>query len=269
MRPAVSRTVQAPLVKRKIAIDAHRQLPLVPAGLPNAGKVTPLTVDVPAGAWTDYTRGFDINQVTSSAIRSKNITCKYCLLMPDQTTIVQPLQIRVIAGFVKLPFIVPLHNVAGISGAYDGVATMQDPTDIGPQTAGSKFTEHAFDVVRDSLGTTSGFVNVNGNVSSETIKVISDRHYNMEPSAVSEEGGAYFPNIEFTMNWKTNNRMRLYPYVTGDDPDTYDGAALAPVNNPGLWVPFIATVIVSFEAMTKDADRPTLGMTWTHYWADA
>lgn len=269
MRPAVSRTIQAPLVKRKIAVDAHRKIPLVPAGAPNAGSVSPLTVDVPADAWTNYGRGFDINQVTSSAIRSKNVTCKYCLLMPDQTTIVQPLQIRVIAGFVKLPFLAPLHNVSGIGAAYDGVATMQRPQDTGPRTAGGRFTDHAFEVVRDGLGTTSGIVNVSGNVSSETIKVISDRHFNMEPSAVSEEGGAYYPNVEFSMNWKTDARMRLYPYVEGTDPQTYDGYALAPVNNPGLWIPFIATVIVNFEVMTKEADRPTLGMTWTHYWADA
>lgn len=266
LRPSVGRPIQAPLVHRKINTDALTALPAIPAGQPNAGKVVPFKVNIPDGSWAEYSRGFDISQTTGSAIRSKNVTCRLNIQFPDTTNQAVPYNIRIIQGFCKLPVQATIDSVSGISGAYDGVAVLG--TGMAPVTPSTLFTDHVLGVVNDSLGTTNGLANVLGNVSTEQVQVLSDRSHTIEASAVSD-AATFFPQMLKQYNWNTNTRMRLYPFVTDDDASSYAGEALTPVNNPGLYIPFLAVCVTNFEQITASTSAPKVGMVWTHYWNDA
>ena len=74
-RPTARPTVLSHVVQRKQVPTALVKWALLPNSPQNPGPhLLPLYCQVPNVAWTNYTRGFDVSQVTSSAIRSKNIT---------------------------------------------------------------------------------------------------------------------------------------------------------------------------------------------------
>jgi hypothetical protein len=67
-----------------------------------------------------------------------------------------------------------------------------------------------------------------------------------------------------TFNWRTGNNMKLYPYsVDGNIPAVPN---LTPVNNPKLWTPFVAVVLLNASDYTVQADSPLMDLTWSHYW---
>eukprot|EP01051_Picozoa_sp_SAG22_P001550 SAG22_NODE_62_length_23371_cov_84.500602_16_plen_43_part_00 len=41
------------------------------------------------------------------------------------------------------------------------------------------------------------------------------------------------------------------------------------MNNPSLYIPFLAVCVTNFEQVTAATSAPKVGMVWTHYWNDA
>ena len=70
----------APLVHRSVYPNAFNAVWPLLAGPGN--HLDPLQVLVPDKTWGRYTRGFDINQVTSSGIRSRNCTMNLEIKFP-------------------------------------------------------------------------------------------------------------------------------------------------------------------------------------------
>lgn len=254
--------VRKTYVPRAPAVMAHRkffpnQAP-VPWTLIPQGPLVPSIVIVPENVWAIYNRGFDVGDVTSAAIHSRNVTCNFQLEMPVAAKAPQPYQMRFLQGFIKAPVVgKEMSSTQGNSGMSDGICLNFDPNTV--------YQDHAYQTVSDFVGTTNGDFNPNGAVDRTQIHVVSDRTAVINLEAVDPTGGStFFPAKNFTFNWKTNKHMRLYPYSTdGQIPAV---PSLTPVNNPGLWIPFLCVMIKNNTMYTDQADAPKHAASWAHYW---
>ena len=181
-------------------------------------------LQVPNGAWTNYTRGFDVSQVTSSAIRSKNITAHLTLQMPFGSAGLFPYQFHIIHGFTKFPTTGDIHSATGTGGAYDGIMPNFAPAE--------KYQVNATQTLGDAIGISNVNYNVRDKCRMDTVRVLSDKTTTFTAEAVNAQGKVYFPSKSLNYHWPTNKRMKLYPDVEGADASTYDGDALSPANNP-------------------------------------
>ena len=169
------------------------------------------------GVWADYTRGFDVSQVTSSMIRSRNITAHLTLQMPDNTDVALPFQFRIIHGFTKFPVVADIHSATGTGGAYDGIVPNFAPNE--------KYQDNANLTLGDAIGISNGNYNVRGNCRTDTVRVLGDKTVTFTAETVSD-GAVYFPSKSLNYAWNANKRMKLYPYVAGADASTHDGSGL-------------------------------------------
>lgn len=230
------------------------QWPLLPAGSPLPAGLTPLLVSVPHQVWADYMRGFDTQQVTSSAIFSRNLTCRLELQPPTKAGAAQAYQFRIIQGYVKRQLVKALADTSGNTGMNDGIALNFNP---------SQFEAEALQCCEDFIGVNQGVGSGKGAVDRMQIQVISDSNIVIAPDSVSA-GDTYYPSKVLNYNWATKKTMRLYPY--SNDGNIPAVPNLTPINNPGLYIPFIAMFCNNRTDFQSDADRPTFQMTFTHYW---
>ena len=100
----------------------------------------------------------------------------------------------------------------------------------------------------------------------DTVRVLSDKTVTFTAEAVNPSGKVFFPSKALNYHWSTNKRMKLYPFVTGDDATDYDGVRVTPANNPGLEIPFLAIICLNFAQFPNEADRPQFTIDWSHYW---
>jgi hypothetical protein len=218
----------------------------------------------PDYVWADYSRGFDVKQVISSQIKSRNITCQMRLKMPQATTAPQPYQFRIIQGFVKSSITgKTLSSTVGQSGMDDGIVL-----NFLVHTA---YDDYARQVLADNVGTTNGTSNFRGLVNSNQILTVTDQNITVAADGTRENPAVpgqtvmqFNREIIRTFNWKTGNNMKLYPYsVDGNIPAVPN---LTPVNNPRLWTPFVAVILLNHTDYTVQADSPLMDLTWSHYW---
>jgi len=253
---------RAVAVKRNVFDQIDLQFPLDQTGM--TPKLTPVMVRSPDFVWGDYSRGFDTKQVTSSQIRSRNVTAALRIKMPEATLAVQPFQFRIIQGFVKSSITgKTMSSTAGNSGMDDGIVL-----NFQPHTA---YDDYALQVLIDNIGTTNGDANYRGVVNSNQIHVISDFNTTVaadgtreNPLVPGEMLMQYNRQVERTLNWKTGMNMKLFPYsINGNIPQVPN---LTPVNNPRLWTPFVAVMILNNDKYTVQNDTPNIDITWSHYW---
>lgn len=242
---------------------AHRNMveraevtwPLVPGGSPIPAGLTPLLVSVPHECWGNYMRGFDTQQVTSSAIFSRNVTCRLELQPPVKAGAAQAYQFRIVQGYVKRQLVNPLADTSGNTGMNDGIALNFSPT---------KFEDEALQCCEDFIGVNQGVGSGKGAVDRMQIQVITDSNIVIAPDTTDSAGQTYYPTKVLNYNWATKKTMRLYPFSTdGNIPAVPN---LTPINNPGLYIPFIAMFCNNRTDFLGDADRPKFQMTFTHYW---
>ena len=224
-----------------------------------------LLVRTPDYVWGDYSRGFDTIQVTGTQIRSRNAVCAMRIQMPQATTAPQPFQFRIVQGFVKSCIIgKELASTQGTSGMFDGVVK-----NFTPHTA---YDEYCHQVFKDNIGTTNGNANYRGLVNNNQIHVITDSSITIAADGVRENPAVpgqmlmqYNREIQRKFNWKTQMPMKLFPYsINADVPAGTPN--MTPVNNPKLWTPFLAVIILNNTEYTVAADKPTVDLTWSHYW---
>lgn len=248
-------------VKRNVFTQADLPFVLMPGMQP---QLTPVMVRTPDYVWADYSRGFDTKQVTSSQIRSRNVTCMMRVKMPEATTAPQPFQFRVIQGFVKSSITgKTMSSTAGNSGMDDGICL-----NFIPHTA---FDDYCLQVLQDNIGTTNGDPNFRGLVNSNQIHVVSDTTSTIaadgtreNPAVPGQQLMQFNREINRTFNWKTAMSMKLFPYsINGNIPAVPN---LTPINNPRLWTPFVAVMILNNDKYTVQADSPLIDFTWSHYW---
>lgn len=255
--------VRKQFVPRAPKAFAHRQLSVRTAenwplsAAPGAG-LQQLTCTVPWDVWGTYQRGFDIAQVTSLALYSRNVTCRTVIQPPVKSGAAQAYQFRVVSGMCKRQLNQVMTSTAGSSGMADGIVLNFDP---------SSFQTMVFQTLEDFVGTMNGDLNGTGAFDRLTFQVISDNNYVINADTTDTAGNTYYPTKVLNFNFATKKTMRLYPYATGGAipgsgvPDGY-----SPVNNPTMWVPFVALICTNFSQFTADADRPKVQNTWAHYW---
>lgn len=255
-RPAKGRLAY-PVTQRKIHHEAWLW-PLLqnPNAAPGVLMLTPIIVKTPDTVSRMFTRGHDISQVNSMAVMSRNISANLSVIAPRTSAVAEPIRLRIVQGYTKMPVRGDLKSSVGTSGAFDGVVTEFDPE--------VAYEDLAYEVFRDAIGNTLGLPDPSGNIQRETVHIVSDRITNMTAETVTG-GTVYFKPLQANYNWK-GGRMRLYPYVKNDDASSYDGSAVTPVNNPNLWTPFIAISVINFSSFKVAADQPTISLTWSHYW---
>lgn len=239
--------------------------PLVanPIGPPGTQKLDPLRVLVPAETWGRYTRGFDVNQVTGSGIRSRNVTMRVTIKLPTAASAAQPFRMRIVQMWIKSPMVgYEQTSTQGVSSMSDGLILSYD--------ASTDIAEHCEQVFSDSVGVVNGDGNATGNISADRIKVISDRTFAMNSTNTVEVGGAtryVYPTYTQTFNFKTQQNMRLLPTSTGPgipvDPLNIN---LCPLNNPLQWTPCIGLMMLNAASYTGVTDQPLIFNTHTHYW---
>lgn len=259
-RASVASRVPRPIVQRRVETDAISNWALVPTvpPAPPANVANPMYVLVPNQCWTSYTMGFDISQVTSRSIHSRNVTCNLSLKMPVAAAAPQPYQIRIVQGYCKMSLVgYDLKSTYGTTVSSDGCVINFDPS--------VAFPALALSTAQDFIGTQNGQLVNRGNVSRAQIHVLSDRTHNVGAAAVLA-ASTYFPSLDLNFNWKTNKRMRLFNY--SPDEDVGNSTALTPVNNPNLWIPFVAPMILNFNDYQNAVDMPKIQTTWAHYWTN-
>ena len=87
----------------------------IAAAHPNVGLYGSM-VFTPDVTWGRYGRGFDINQVTSMGIRSRNCTLDMRVQFPKVGTAPQPFQFRVIQCWIKCPVVGETLHQRGHNG---------------------------------------------------------------------------------------------------------------------------------------------------------
>ncbi len=248
-----------PLVHRNVL-----RAPAVPwtlAGAPNVGLYGSM-VFTPDVTWGRYGRGFDINQVTSMGIRSRNCTIDLRVQFPKAGTAPQPFQFRVIQCWIKCPVVgATLHTSAATTGRFDGLVYNFDPSTV--------WDNHARQVVIDSVGVVNGAGNPGGNINGDRMRVVSDRRMNITASQVTAAGKYVFPSYSRVFNFKTQKNMRLYATTAGpgEPADPLD-INLCPVNNANLWIPCVVLSIINGADYQGQDDIPTVTCTQSHYWTD-
>ena len=248
-----------PLVHRNI-VDHPGRLWTQPMG---AGLQT-FEVLTPERTWGEYGRGFDICQVTSNAVRSRNVTFNVGVQFPKNAAAAQPFQFRVITAWVKCPIVgLTLASTAGLSGMFDGQVVQ-----FNPDTA---WALHARQVMADSIGVVNGTGTITGNISGDRIRVVSDNTMTIAPAVTHTPVGQppeyVFPAWRKTINFATNKNMRLYPTTTQAAVDQAT-LKMCPVNNPGLWMPAVYLCILNGGDYMGAIDRPGVSVVESHYWTD-
>lgn len=255
--------VRKQFVKQAPKAFAHRQMiaraaiqwPLSAA--PGAG-LQPLQVSVPQDVWGNYTRGFDVAQVTSLAMWSRNCTCRVVLQPPPKSTAPQAYQFRVVTGFCKRQLNQVMHSTAGTSGMSDGLIYSFDP---------DQWTSLVEATLNDFVGTTNGNLDPAGAFDRTAFHVLTDQNLTISADATDAGGSTYYPSRVLNYNFATKKTMRLYPYSqSAGVPQSGQPDGYTPCNNPTLWIPFVAMLCPNFSQFTGDEDRPKIQTTWAHYW---
>ena len=153
-----------------------------------------------------FTGGFDISQVNSMAIMSRNISCNITITAPDITAVGKPFQFRSVQGYSKMPVIVDLHSVTDVSGAFDGIVINFNPETV--------YETATYDTFRDTIGNTLGVLDPTCN----RIRPTSFRTGLRMTAETSAGGTTYFRTFQNNFNIK-GGRMRLYPFVVGAEAD--------------------------------------------------
>lgn len=229
--------------------------PLLPPG-PLPPGLTPLIVSVPKETWGSYQRGFDVQQITSQAIFSRNVTCRLELQPPTKSGAAQAYQFRIVTGFAKRQLVKTMSSTQGTSGMADGIVLNFNP---------QEFEDLALQTCEDFIGVQNGNGDGRGAVDRLAIDVVSDTNIVIHADTTDAGGNTYYPTKVMNYNWATKKTMRLYPYSSdGDVPAAPDG--YTPVNNSTAWVPFICLFCNNREDFQAEGDRPQVQTTWTHYW---
>lgn len=249
-----------PLVHRNIRSHQYTwPLQANPAG--GGNMLVPLRVVVPESTWGQYTRGFDICQVTSNGIRSRNCTMRVAVQLPKQAMAAQPFQLRIVQCWIKSTIELPQTSTDGTSGMYDGLVLNFDPD--------TAWDGRAHQVFADSVGVINGDGMVSGNISSDRVKVIDDKTHTIASSNVDDGGYFVYPTFERRFNFKTGRNMRLLPSTSEDGiPADPLNIKMVPVNQPGLWIPCVAMMFLNATQYTGATDQPGVSITESHYWTD-
>lgn len=253
-----------PFVHRSVFPGLATAWPLVanPA-VPGTQMLDPLRVLVPAETWGQYTRGFDVNQVTSSGIRSRNVTMRVTIKLPTAASAAQPFRLRVVQCWIKSPMVgYEQTSTVGTSSMMDGL--------ILNYNAAVDIPVHAERVLGDSIGQVNGEGHATGNISSDRVKVISDSLIPMTASNTVDVMGVnkyVYPTYTQLFNFKTEQTMRLLPATAGAavpaDPLNIN---MVPLNNPLQWTPCIGVMLLNASSYTGADDQPRITLTQSHYW---
>lgn len=223
-----------------------------------------LFLKTPDYVWGDYSRGFDTKQITSSQIRSRNVTCQMRLKMPQATIAPQPYQFRIVQGFVKSCIVgQPMSSTAGANGMDDGI--------LHNFLVHTAYDRHARQVFGDNIGTTNGQANFRGLINAGQVQVLYDSNVTVAADGTRENPQVpgqmlmqFNREVIRTFNWKTATNMKLYPYSPNGAIPAIPN--LTPINNPKLWTPFVAVILLNAADYGVVADSPRVDLTWSHYW---
>lgn len=253
---------KAPLVNRVAIPGAIDTWQLIPPAQGQVGGLSPMITITPTQSWARYFSGFDISQINSLAVRSRNVSMSIAVQFPGAGKSPKPYQLRVIQGWVKQPVVgVNLSPTTGTSGMSDGIALNFDPTVV--------FKDHVYQTMVDSVGTTVGMIDGRGNVNADNVRVISDTQHMITNTSVTPGGDYVFPTFNRVFNFRTGVKMRLYPFTTqGAIPASGLPDGYTPINNAGLWIPVVALIMLNFNDYTADADRPQVYAQQSHYWTN-
>ena len=262
MRPTVAK-IERPFVKRNVR-ESHFTYTAVPnPNVPGTNMLTPLNIRVPDLVWGQYTQGFDVSQITSLLLKSRNVMCNMRITMPKQTQAPQPYQFRIVQGFVKSCITgAQMASTAGTSGLQDGIH-------FAFNTA-TAYDNYVNQVVQDSIGVQAGDPDFTGPIDARRVHVVEDEMMTVSPESTDTQGNMIYRTRQKVINWKTNTKMRLYASTQNMGPavPNIGDIAWTPLNNPSLWTPFIAVILQNNQDYTVDADGPRIDYTWTHYWTD-
>lgn len=250
-----SANVHRPLVNREIHSSTGYWTQAPGVGL-NA-----LHVAVPGRTWGQYTRGFDIPQVQSNGIHSRNVTMRMQVQFPKAGAAAQPYQLRVVQCWIKSSIEAALTSSVGTSGMYDGIILNFDPD--------TAWEGRAHQVFGDSVGNTLGDGNTSGNINADRVKVISDRTISFSAVVTTNAGTYVYPTFDRTFNFKTQQFMKLYPSTAGAAiPANPLDIKMVPLNQQRIWIPCIAMMVLNGGDYQAEADRPHITMTESHYWTN-
>ena len=147
-----------------------------------------------------------------------------------------------------------------------GVSSMSDDLILN-YNAATGIATHCEQVMADSVGTVNGDGNVTGNISSDRVKVISDRAMTFPSSNVDDDGKFVYPTYTQMFNFKTEQTMRLLPSTPGQVvPADPLNIFMCPLNNPLQWTPCICLMMLNGGSYTGAVDQPTIFNTESHYW---
>lgn len=220
-----------------------------------------LQVAVPERTWGQFTRGFDIPQVNSNGIHSRNVTMRVQIQFPKAADAAQPYQLRIVQCWIKSSIEAALTSTVGTSGMYDGIVLNFDPN--------TAWEARASQVFGDSIGNELGDGRTTGNISSDRVKVISDTTRSFT-AAVTDPAGKYvYPTYDRTFNFKTGQFMKLYPSTAGAAiPADPLNIKMVPVNQQRVWIPCIAMMVLNGGDYQGESDRPHISLTESHYWTN-
>lgn len=242
----------APFVHRSIFVTPQLTWPFH-TGNPQLG-LTGLRTLVPEKTWGQYTRGFDSPQVTSNGIRSRNCTMNVSIQFPKAGAAAQPYRFRVVQCWVKSPMIgYQQSSTQGTSSMADGIVLNYEPD--------TAIEEHTHKVFSDSIGVINGDGMSTGNISSDRIKVISDRTIQVASTNVDGAGAFVYPTFTNTYNFNSSTSGAVLPI----DPLNIK---MVPLNNPNLWIPTVAMMVLNGQDYTGATDQPKIRMTESHYWTN-
>lgn len=184
---------------------------------------------------------------------------------PQGSTNSKPYELRIIQGWCKQPLVgKKMSSAAGTTGMNDGICLNFDPNG----TAEGSYTAHVRNILNDNLGTQNGNQDVKGVVNSQSIKVISDQKRTMMPQ-VADDGSYSFGTYDQVFNFKTGQYMRLFPFTAGAAiPQSGLPDGLTPINNPKLWIPFVALCLLNYSEYTVAAERPIINADYNHFWCN-
>lgn len=260
-RPTVSK-IERPFVKRNVH-QSHFDWPLTAAAGGGGNIASPINMRVPDLVWGSFTQGFDVSQITSLLLKSRNVMVNLRFTMPKQTSAVQPYQFRIVQGFVKSGLTgMHMESTAGVSGMQDGILFNFD--------APTAYDAYCSQVFNDSIGVQQGNGDYTGAIDRRRVHIIEDQFMTVSPETVDANGHMVYRNPIKVCNWKTNTKMRLYATTNGGGPAPPNpgNVAWCPINNPDLWTPFVAIILQNNTDYTVQADMPRIDYTWTHYWTD-
>ena len=85
-------------------------------------------------------------------------------------------------------------------------------------------------------------------------------------------GAFVYPTFTKTYNFKTMSNMRLLASTSGaalpQDSLNIKLVPLVPLNNPQLWTPCVAMMVLNGEDYKAATDQPKINFTESHYWTN-